>query len=89
MATHHMTAHQLLYALDHAVARYDGVTSDLRDNVLHVALTSGGRVEQVRCAPYPADGGRLWFWDSRRVQIAPAGHPDAAAEVVRRLREAP
>ncbi|GGP98290.1 hypothetical protein BKA00_005828 [Actinomadura coerulea] len=85
-ATHHQQAHQHLYVLGQQVRAYDSVAADLRDGVLHVALLTGGRVEQVRCAPRPDDGGRLWLWDSHRRPLAEAGHPDAALAVVRRLR---
>jgi hypothetical protein len=80
------SAYEHLYALGQQVGAYDALTTDLRDNVLHVAYLGGGRVEQVTCVPRGDDGGRLWFWDAQRRPIAPAGSPDAPLEIARRLR---
>lgn len=85
--TAHMQAHEHLFALAQTIAAYDGVTTNLHDNILHVALVTGGRTEQVRCAPRLDDGGRLWLWDSRRQPIALAGEPDAPLRVTRLVRE--
>lgn len=78
---------QYLYVLAQRLRAYDGVTADLKDNVLHIAPLGGGRTLQVTCARRADDGGRLWLWDSERRPVAPASSPDAPLLVVRRLRE--
>lgn len=79
-----------LHALAQTLGRYDGITTELRDRVLHVTCRAKGgtRTDRITCAPRPDDGGRLWFFDSRRKAVSPAGHPDAALDVARHLRDA-
>lgn len=85
-AATHMQADQYLYALAQTLRSYDGVTTTLQGNVLHIAEIGGGRTEQIKCVPRRDDGGRLWLWNSARQPVAPAGHPDAPLVVVRWLR---
>lgn len=85
--TVHMRVDQHLFALAQRVRAYDGVTTNLQDNVLNIAELGGGRVERISCAPYGRDGGRLWLFASDRTAIAPVESPDAPLMIVRRLRE--
>ena len=86
-ATTHRQRDEYLYALGQRLRAYDGVTAEMRDDRLEMAELATGRRLRVACVPRESDGGRLWLWDSARRPIAPAGSPDAALLVVRRLRE--
>jgi hypothetical protein len=91
-ATHHMTADAQLYCLAQTLRSYDGITTEMRDNKLHVAWQQGdrSRSDTITCSPRPSDFDHLWFWDSQRRPIREADMvPDAAMHIAGTLRVEP
>lgn len=85
-ATNHARAYEQMYALAQAISVYDGIAANLREDHVEVfRLTPGGTRMTITCKPRADDGGRLWFWNSRREPIGPAGHPDTPMQIVREL----